>query len=123
MSISLHESKPESPVTRSDIVTIVKEIQEGEQEVEEIFLGISNPWQATVVIVLGVVVFNRVWAHYFGDRKTRQIERAINGFGKDKDGNVITLARFVRQQMRVEKENRMLLYKICRKMGIRRDEI
>ena len=125
-SISLHEGgggSAEVPVTRGEVVSILEEARRIEEEGKELILGIDNVWQALVIGVLGYVLIDRLCQHFFGDRKTREIEKAINGFGVDKDGKKITLAVFVRQQMRIEKENRALLHRICRHLGIRREDV
>ena len=113
----------EAPLTRGELVSVLDEVRMVEEEAAAVFLGIDNVWQALVFVVLGYVLIDRLWTHFVGDKKTKEIERAINGFGVDKDGKKITMAAFARQQMRIQKENRALLIRICRSMGIKRDEM
>ena len=57
------------------------------------------------------------------DKKIDAVNRSLNGYGNHQDGSPITLAEVQKEQLRIQKENRNLLYQLARKMGVKRDDL
>ena len=122
-AVENYEEQPAKPVTADEVRMLLQEADKVGEEAKEAFLGIDNVWQAAVFIVLGYVILDRVFNHYFGNKKIKAIEKNINGYGKDKNGNTITLADIQKQEIRLMKECRWYLQQIARRMGVKKDDI
>ena len=79
--------------------------------------AINNPWSAVVAVFI-------IWmvAQFFLNKKNpinvgKRIDRlysSLNGFGKDTDGNEITISDFIKKNYQIEKKNSEDLQKIKR---------
>ena len=76
--------------------------------------------QNTVIIVVLIVL---VISPILRSRFEKKLHNSLNGYGTDKNGKPVTLADVQREQLRIEKENRSLLYALSRKMGIKKNDL
>ena len=79
-----------------------------------------------IVGILGIFVLGPILMSRYGkkqEKNTDKIYQSLNGYGTREDGSKITLADTQRYQIKIEKENRALLYTIARKMGIKKNDL
>ena len=76
---------------------------------------IEHPLAAAIIGSFALLVlapFAKAWLH-----------KNFNGFGKDEKGNQVSFSDVQKAQIRVLKENRNILYKIARRMGVKEGDL